>query len=128
MTFLCFSQLFDIDTTVDPSFVISLIRKLLPVNSGSEERGQSTEVRHNCDMHASNVDASSKGDPKSMDIGVNHRKESISQENNDKVSSCEKLSGSSVEEEAWEEHGCVLWDLAANETHAELMVILYTLN
>ncbi|KAF3536529.1 hypothetical protein F2Q69_00019195 [Brassica cretica] len=29
---------------------------------------------------------------------------------------------SSSVEEAWEEHGCVLWDLAANETHAELMV------
>lgn len=26
-------------------------------------------------------------------------------------------------EEAWEEHGCVLWDLAASKTHAELMVL-----
>ncbi|KAK9124014.1 hypothetical protein Sjap_013616 [Stephania japonica] len=25
-------------------------------------------------------------------------------------------------EEAWEENGCILWDLAANKTHAELMV------
>lgn len=25
-------------------------------------------------------------------------------------------------EEAWEEYGCVIWDLAASRTHAELMV------
>ncbi|KAF8046151.1 hypothetical protein N665_3989s0003 [Sinapis alba] len=65
----------------------------------------------------------SKGDPESMDI-VGNRNESTSEEK-DKGSSCrepEKLSGSSVEEEAWEEHGCVLWDLVASETHAELMV------
>ncbi|XP_029129860.1 protein saal1 isoform X2 [Cajanus cajan] len=28
----------------------------------------------------------------------------------------------SVEEDAWEEYGCILWDLAASKTHAELMV------
>ncbi|KAF2599227.1 hypothetical protein F2Q68_00007723 [Brassica cretica] len=112
-------SLFDLDTTVDPSYVISLIRKLLPIDSGSEERDQSTELRH---MNANNavqarsgdgfVDAASKGDPESMDIGGN-RKESTSEE---------KDKASSSVEEAWEEHGCVLWDLAANETHAELMV------
>ncbi|KAJ0238794.1 ARM repeat superfamily protein [Hirschfeldia incana] len=120
-------ELFDIDTTVDPSYVISLIRKLLPTDSGSGESDQSTEVRHAHHMYANNVvqegvvprsgegfvDAS-KGDPESMDIGDNHGKESTSEEK-DKASS-------SVEAEAWEEHGCVLWDLAANETHAELMV------
>lgn len=26
-------------------------------------------------------------------------------------------------DEVWEEFGCVLWDLAANQTHAELMVL-----
>ncbi|KAL0681564.1 hypothetical protein Bca4012_048411 [Brassica carinata] len=112
-------ELFDLDTTVDPSYVISLIRKLLPIDSGSEECDQSTELRH---MNANNavqarsgdgfVDAASKGDPESMDIGGN-RKDSTSEE---------KDKASSSVEEAWEEHGCVLWDLAANETHAELMV------
>lgn len=130
-------QLFDIDTTVDPSYVISLIRKLLPIDSSSEERDRSTEIRHNYDydMNASNAvqgvvprsgDGFVEGGPEGMDIGDN-RKESTS-EKNEKVSSCrepEKLRGSSVEEEAWEEHGCVLWDLAANETHAELMVIIF---
>ncbi|XP_014621517.1 protein saal1-like isoform X2 [Glycine soja] len=28
----------------------------------------------------------------------------------------------SVGEDAWEEYGCILWDLAASKTHAELMV------
>ncbi|RID73871.1 hypothetical protein BRARA_B00997 [Brassica rapa] len=112
-------ELFDIDTTVDPSYVISLIRKLLPVDSGSEECDQSTELRH---MNANNevqarsgdgfVDDASKGDPERMDTGGN-RNESISME---------KDKASSSVEEAWEEHGCVLWDLAASETHAELMV------
>ncbi|CAH8296779.1 unnamed protein product [Eruca vesicaria subsp. sativa] len=37
-------ELFDIDTTVDPTFIISLIRKLLPVDSGS---GQRTQIKHN---------------------------------------------------------------------------------
>ncbi|KAF8098889.1 hypothetical protein N665_0256s0020 [Sinapis alba] len=128
-------ELFDIDTTVDPSYVISLIRKLLPVDSGSGECDQSTEFRHNYDMNANSVVQgvvarsgdgvvvdTSKGDPESMDI-VGNRNESTSEEK-EKGSSCqepEKLSVSSVEE-AWEEHGCVLWDLAASETHAELMV------
>ena len=30
----------------------------------------------------------------------------------------------SVGDEAWEEHGCILWDLAASKTHAHLMVII----
>ena len=28
----------------------------------------------------------------------------------------------SLGEEAWEEYGCILWDLAASKNHAELMV------
>ncbi|CAF1861609.1 unnamed protein product, partial [Brassica napus] len=76
--------LFDLDTTIDPSYVISLIRKLLPVDSGNEF-----------------VDAASKGYPENMDIGSNHN-ESTSEE---------KDKASSSVEEAWKEHGCVLWDL-----------------
>ena len=60
-------QVFNVSTTVDPSYVISLIRKLIP--------GDSDE---------------------SLKAG----------------------------EEAWEECGCVLWDLAASKTHAELMVCI----
>ncbi|EFH50353.1 predicted protein [Arabidopsis lyrata subsp. lyrata] len=116
-------EFFDISTTVDPSYVISLIRKLLPVDSGTDER-------HNHHMNADNVvhgvvavsRNTSNGDPESMDIEDNHN-ESTS-EVRGTVSSCREpgmLGGSSVEE-AWEDHGCVLWDLAASRTHAELMV------
>lgn len=123
--------MFDISTTVDPSYVISLIRKLLPIDSRSEECDESTDERHNHHMGDNNVVQddvarsgngfldTSNGYPESMDIGGNHYEE------RDKVSSCgepEKLSGSSMEE-TWEDHGCVLWDLAASKTHAELMVM-----
>ncbi|EOA20370.1 hypothetical protein CARUB_v10000684mg [Capsella rubella] len=57
-----------------------------------------------------------------MDIG-GYNNESTS-EGKETVSSCRDpgiVGGSSVEE-AWEDHGCVLWDLAASRTHAELMV------
>lgn len=30
-----------------------------------------------------------------------------------------------VGEKAWEEYGCVLWDLAASRTHSEFMVIAF---
>ena len=33
---------------------------------------------------------------------------------------CRGLAG----DEVWEEYGCVLWDLAASRTHAELMVLI----
>ncbi|KAL1213380.1 hypothetical protein V5N11_025922 [Cardamine amara subsp. amara] len=120
-------ELFDISTTVDPSYIISLIRKLLPVDLGTDER-------HNHRMNANNVVQgvvarpgneifdTSNGDLESMDIEGNNN-ESTSEER-DTVSSCRKagkLSESSVEE-PWEDHGCVLWDLAASRTHAELMV------
>ncbi|CAH8362326.1 unnamed protein product [Eruca vesicaria subsp. sativa] len=93
-------ELFDIDTTVDPTFIISLIRKLLPVDSGS---GQRTQIKHNPRMDPNNA---VQGVVESMDIGDDNHNESTSQE----------------KDKAWEDHGCVLWDLAASTTHAELMV------
>ncbi|CAH2072135.1 unnamed protein product [Thlaspi arvense] len=123
-------ELFDISTTVDPSYIISLIRKLLPIDSGSEECVRSTEERHSDHMNANNVAQgvvalsgngfvdTSNGNPESMDIGGNSNESSS--EERDKVSSCRE--GWSSMEEAWEDHGCVLWDLAASRTHAELMV------
>ncbi|CAH8320175.1 unnamed protein product [Eruca vesicaria subsp. sativa] len=60
------------------------------------------EVKHNPRMDANN---SVQGVVESMDISDNHN-ESTSQE----------------KDKAWEDHGCVLWDLAASSTHAELMV------
>ncbi|XP_076887124.1 uncharacterized protein LOC143537188 isoform X2 [Bidens hawaiensis] len=68
-------ELFDISTTVDPSYIISLIRKLLP----------------------------STMNPTS----INDQEKNVSH---------------SVGDDCWEEHGCVLWDLATSRTHAEFMV------
>ncbi|KFK27615.1 hypothetical protein AALP_AA8G406600 [Arabis alpina] len=114
-------ELFDISTTVDPSYVISLIRKLIPVDSGSSE----CEERHDHHMSDNNVvedvvarygdgvvDDTSNGYSESMDIGGNHDQRTFEEKDN----------VSSSLEDAWEDHGCVLWDLAASKTHAELMV------
>ncbi|BAB10603.1 unnamed protein product [Arabidopsis thaliana] len=117
-------ELFDISTTVDPSYLISLIRKLLPIDSGSDER-------HNDHMNTDNVVQgvvaisgngvveTSNGDPESMDIGDNHDESTY--EVGETVSSC-PAPGMQDGSSAWEDHGCVLWDLAASRTHAELMV------
>ncbi|XP_010535642.1 PREDICTED: uncharacterized protein LOC104810888 isoform X2 [Tarenaya hassleriana] len=56
------------------------------------------------------------GSPESMDKDIGGNNDESASERDGK-----KLRKSSVEE-AWEEHGCVLWDLAASRTHAELMV------
>lgn len=77
-------ELFDMQTTVDPSYIISLIRKLLP------------------HTHSNNKNA-----VEAMDIQT--------QTNEDKAVSY-------VDEAAWEESGCILWDLAVNKNHALLML------
>lgn len=90
-------QLFDISTTVDPSHIISLIRKLLPVENG-------------CNSHRSRTD----------DLPS-----SVNEKNLDDLPSSDESSGV---EATWEEFGCTLWDLAANETHAELMVFVLSVD
>ncbi|GJT99125.1 protein SAAL [Tanacetum coccineum] len=58
-----------------------------------------------------------------MDVNDDHRHRSDEQEEkNDDSSDQEKDVGPSVGDDSWEEHGCVLWDLATSRTHAELMV------
>lgn len=44
------------------------------------------------------------------------------QRNDDNSNDQEKYVGPSVGDDSWEEHGCILWDLATSRTHAELMV------
>ncbi|CAA0815008.1 ARM repeat superfamily protein [Striga hermonthica] len=72
---------FDVSTTVDPSYVISLIRKLVPKTETPASETQ--------------AEAENCGDQ----------------------SKC-----ASAVERTWEECGCVLWDLAATEDHAQFMV------
>ncbi|CAL1404099.1 unnamed protein product [Linum trigynum] len=120
-------ELFDISTTVDPAYIISLIRKLVPINASEAVysrdnglscndgvRGGSTSGRMD-DSGASLsrelvLNESDKNEPENMDVG-------------DVDSSCRsQVTSVSQADDVWEEHGCVLWDLAASKMHAELMV------
>lgn len=128
-------------TTVDPSYVISLIRKLLPPPPTS-----SSIVTHvnNEDKRCENVVLELEGEcmeeggsskPENEVANVcNEEHESMDMVNavdevgghdtsDERSSDQEKHEVALVGEKAWEEYGCVLWDLAAEETHAELMVI-----
>ncbi|XP_040375401.1 uncharacterized protein LOC112167999 isoform X5 [Rosa chinensis] len=102
-------ELFDISTTVDPSYVISLIRKLLPANGSNNPnyrgdvscgpvQGLNVDDMEKSALTRSGVPPPSTDTSESMEINV------------------------PVGEEAWEEYGCILWDLSASKTHAELMV------
>uniref|UniRef100_A0A453H2Y0 Protein saal1 n=1 Tax=Aegilops tauschii subsp. strangulata TaxID=200361 RepID=A0A453H2Y0_AEGTS len=89
-------------TTVDPSYTISLIRQLIPKGS-SVEKEFSDKQRVNSDDRDStqpdNTDPSEKSD-----------KQGLPEERS--VSPKDQL----------EECGCILWDLAASEPQAELMI------
>lgn len=123
-------QLFDISTTVDPSYVISLIRKLLPANASSNHnshsdvscgplQGLNTDDMEISALTPSIVPPSSKGTSESMEIiddchrNATHERENEAEQPGHSVP---------VGEEIWEEYGCILWDLSASKTHAELMV------
>ncbi|XP_014498326.1 protein saal1 [Vigna radiata var. radiata] len=117
-------EFFDLSTTVDPSYIISLIRKLLPSDSasrstfsevvsenpnrGEEEEGDAPSVSVSNDENVK----SSRNKLENMDVDVSAEFSRGECEGTDV----------SVGESAWEEYGCVLWDLAASKTHAELMV------
>ncbi|KAK8697769.1 hypothetical protein V6N13_113907 [Hibiscus sabdariffa] len=115
-------ELFDISTTVDPSYVISLIRKLLPV---AQKSGGNTEILgSNCIDEVVN---SSNDNCKRMEI-FDDSTESVFRVEGDGDLREGESAGVSAGEEVWEECGCVLWDLAANQTHAELMVQNFVLD
>ena len=124
-------QLFDIPTTVDPSHIISLIRKLLPLDGGesgdcqglsvsndSSQRSQPTKME---DTASSPILNNLNGNIEAMKTQCGDIEQSPSSAGIDSRASpgnCKK----SAREEAWEESGCILWDLAANKEHAEFMV------
>ncbi|KAK8469657.1 hypothetical protein PHAVU_005G128700 [Phaseolus vulgaris] len=117
-------EFFDLSTTVDPSYIISLIRKLLPLDSAS--RSTYSEVA----SENPNRGEEDEGDAPSVSVSneENVKSSRNKSENMDVDVSAEFSRGEcegtdvSVGESAWEEYGCVLWDLAASKTHAELMV------
>lgn len=108
-------QFFDITTTVDPSYIISLIRKLIPIDSVTSRDSSGVNGSDDGGRGDTNQTAEENEDEcEKMDV-VNDG----SRGGEDK-DTCRGLAG----DEVWEEHGCVLWDLAASRTHAELMVLI----
>lgn len=86
----------------------------------------------NCPIESSKTDFMEDGAscplkervPCSADHTVNGFEKSSYQDGEDENLCCElEQPGVSAGEEVWEEHGCVLWDLSASRTHAELMVV-----
>ncbi|XP_055831139.1 uncharacterized protein LOC129900240 isoform X2 [Solanum dulcamara] len=108
-------ELFDITTTVDPSYIISLIRKLLPENVNHGEI---------CKINTSSPPENEGGQSWSIDESENMKnvETSVKQSVDDKFYCQNVHEDVVVGEEAWEEFGCILWDLAASKTHAEFMV------
>ncbi|KAK6936141.1 hypothetical protein RJ641_033171, partial [Dillenia turbinata] len=122
-------ELFDISTTVDPSYIISLIRKLLPVNdteriercyvNTTENNGREKNETSLCEDGNTNL---SMDEIKLMDtldgVGEVSSQKGEDEESQQSLEHC----GMSEREKTWEECGCILWDLAANKDHAEFMV------
>ncbi|KAK4409027.1 protein saal1 [Sesamum angolense] len=113
---------FDISTTVDPSYVIALIRKLLP----SDIKDGVHAVRSDliCEQHKAEgrkedaVDLRENGgEAEAMESFENYGKLDRPEPRSD-----EHNQAGSTREEIWEECGCILWDLAASEDHAQFMV------
>ncbi|KAK7261268.1 hypothetical protein RIF29_27577 [Crotalaria pallida] len=118
-------EFFDLSTTVDPSYIISSIRKLLPSGSASHSHSSFNGVALDGSEQGSLTNNKEEGAAVSACCDNDEHVKSSSK--NMDVDDCGEFShqdsGSiSVGEEAWEESGCVLWDLAASKTHAELMV------
>ncbi|CAN0916605.1 Protein saal1 [Linum grandiflorum] len=108
-------ELFDLSTTVDPTYIISLIRKLVPVDARKEgiTRGSSNGF-----MDENGAMLSVEGGSDQVGNNEHENMDIFDDESSFRSQVMEVSRGDDV----WEEHGCVLWDLAASRTHAELMV------
>ena len=105
-------QLSGVSSTVDPGYIISLIRKLLP---GNVESGISSrkDIAFGGESRISPHESSAEEMIFKIErLGRNG--------NNDGVS---RHLEASVDEGAWEDCGCIIWDLSANRDHAEFMVV-----
>ncbi|CAO2814614.1 unnamed protein product [Amaranthus hypochondriacus] len=122
-------EVFDIHTTIDPSYIISLIRKLVPIDEKQRDDLQRLSEGNNCQSKENDQMVNGTFSPKTngspnengnretmRPVGLEHS--SVSAGTYDKHSPPRNL----AREEVWEDCGCILWDLAANKEHAELMV------
>ncbi|KAL2937531.1 CRISPR system CMR subunit Cmr6, partial [Bienertia sinuspersici] len=113
-------ELFDVETTIDPGYIISLIRKLLPAD---ERRGDDVQVlggygnstqRSDTDHMADIASSPTRnGDLNNLNGNIEMMETqaeqfSISTGTDDKDADPPKKS---AREEVWEESGCVLWIL-----------------
>lgn len=132
------SQVFDISTTVDPSYIISLIRKLLPLNAsntrnscGNGHDGGDTSVNKmdEGDGYVSGDQLFSSSGTVSKCLGIEIEDDSgkLADKEGEDEGACPKSEQliSSSEEKVWEEYGCILWDLSASRSQAELMVLKF---
>ncbi|KAL8151143.1 hypothetical protein V2J09_020951, partial [Rumex salicifolius] len=117
-------EVFDVSTTVDPSYIISMIRKLIPNSKPNEVESRdgptcSSKLDHmendEAPSHSSGEMTLSNDGLKTMDYP------------NNGFDGSTRLVGSveselSAREKVWEECGTILWDLAADQSHAELLV------
>ncbi|KAL8496462.1 hypothetical protein ACS0TY_020250 [Phlomoides rotata] len=113
---------FDISTTVDPSYVISLIRKLLPSDAkGGEHDIGSGLIHEELKTVGENEDTTKSiengGEAEATESSENYGKLDVQEPKNN------QNEGVSAGEQTWEECGCILWDLAASEEHAQFMEI-----
>lgn len=120
-------ELFDISTTVDPSYIISLIRKLLPPNSSGDK---TSLVLDSCDASVQGV-----RNDEIREIAHTHSENEVSTGQSLVSDAMDYVDGGEggtdgseervsrlVGEDVWEGDGCILWDLSASKTHAEFMV------
>ncbi|KAJ4970103.1 hypothetical protein NE237_003202 [Protea cynaroides] len=124
------SELFDISTTVDPGYIISLIRKLLP-HDVRDNPFSSVVNDHNGSIGSdASTEECAAGFPRAGAVNINNNEVEAMDtmdvlhgpnEREDSFHGSEHPRAS-VREAAWEDYGCILWDLAANRTHAEFMV------
>ncbi|KAI0498133.1 hypothetical protein KFK09_021374 [Dendrobium nobile] len=141
------SQLPD-TTTVDPSYIISLIRKLLPNNIRAQKQCQNAtynlypvETLKECPVEENMVGESNYmkkvADAEANNNSVLHNivNDSEGSANDHFVdwtySSASTYNGmgpdsrnqdTGSDDNAWEDSGCIIWDLSASRTHAEFMV------
>ncbi|MCL7047845.1 hypothetical protein MKW94_021924 [Papaver nudicaule] len=124
------SELFDDSTTtIDPSYIISLIRKLLlnvPHNVRDSRPDDGAGAHCNDSVEGSEMvdvqeDTPAVSNP-NVQTFTNNESEPMDIPNDENEIDSSERREIATEEEAWEEYGCVLWDLAANKTHAVFMV------
>ncbi|KAH6773085.1 hypothetical protein C2S52_004061 [Perilla frutescens var. hirtella] len=108
---------FDVSTTVDPAYVISLIRKLLPSDAKYGERANGNGLIRE-ESRAAGITQDAANLPENGGESATMQSSDNGQE---KQNGCQS-GGESAGEQAWEECGCILWDLAASEDHAQFMV------